>query len=76
MSPDTFAYHAPNDEQQKQLEAVLASFNTTLAAIEANVPEGRYRSIAITELEKAGAMAVKGIFKANDGSRLVPAATA
>ncbi len=70
MSPDTFAYYPPNAEQQKQRDAVQASFNATLAVIEANVPEGRYRSIAITELEKAAAMAVKGIFKKNDGSRL------
>lgn len=73
MTPETFAFYPPNEEQSKQLAAVLASLNATLAVIEANVPEGRYRSLAISQLEMGGAMAVKGIFKKSDGSRLVEA---
>lgn len=71
MDPATFAYHPPTEEQKRQLDNVQAAFNSTLQVIEANVPEGRYRATAITDLEKAGAMAAKGIFKNNDGSARV-----
>jgi hypothetical protein len=72
MDLKTFAYHDANEKQKEQLGILEYSLNATLQTIEETVPEGRYKAIAITELEKAGAMAVKGIFKNSDGSRLDP----
>ncbi len=65
----TFAYHpSPSEEQKAKHAAVEKSFNATLAVIQENTPDGRYRATAITDLEKSGAMAVKSIYKDNDGS--------
>jgi hypothetical protein len=64
-----FSYHPNPSEEQKQRHAILEeAFNATVAAINEQVLDTRYKGIAITELEKAGAMAVKGVYKNSDGS--------
>ena len=64
-----FSYHpSPSEEQKKQHAAIEEAFNHCVDVIKANTTDKRYQSIAITDLEKAGAMAVKGVFKNSDGS--------
>lgn len=69
---DIFSYHPnPSAEQKAKHAAIEAAFNETARVIQASTTDGRYKSIAMTELEKAGAMAVKGVYKNSDGSFLV-----
>jgi hypothetical protein len=68
MTEATFSYHpSPSTEQKAQHAAVEKAFTATLRVIQENTPDGRYRSIAITQLELSGAAAVKSIYHENDG---------
>lgn len=64
-----FSYHPNPSQDMKTRQAVLEdAFNAAVAAIHEQVVDPRYKAIAISELEKAGAMAVKGVFKNSDGT--------
>ncbi len=68
-----FSYHPNPSAEQKERHAILEdAFNATVAAIHEQVIDPRYKAIALTELEKAGAMAVKGVYKNSDGSFFKP----
>jgi hypothetical protein len=71
MDSNTFAYHPPTPAQLEALQKVQTAYNAALAVIEENTPPSRYLDMAIADLEKSGAMAVKGIFKKSDGSPVV-----
>ena len=68
MDSKTFAYHPASEKQQFRLMSVQTALNKALRDILDHVPEGRYQQLAIDDLERAGAMAAKGIFKYDDGS--------
>jgi len=68
MDSKTFAYHPGNNEQKDRLADLQIALNDMLEVIIDTVPEGRYQQLAIDDLERAGAMAAKGIFKYDDGS--------
>jgi hypothetical protein len=72
MDPTTFAYHQGNDDQVEAVKDLQKAYNRLLIVIECCVPSGRYRSEAVMELEKSGAMAVKGVFKNDNGSQRTP----
>jgi hypothetical protein len=66
---DIFSYHPnPSDEQKVRHERIEQAFNRLCIIIHDEVINPRYKAIAITELEKAGAMAVKGVYKNSDGT--------
>lgn len=56
-----FAYHKPSSDGLDKITRLRAVFSTVKAAIEANCPTSRERSVAITELETAAMWAIKAV---------------
>jgi hypothetical protein len=66
MPKPPFEYQRPNQEQVDAIEVVRNGCAYLLALIEAHVPVGRQRSIAITNLEQVSMWANKGIVFAEE----------
>lgn len=56
-----FAYHKPSADGFKRITAIREAYSVVKAAIEANCPESRHRSVAITELETSAMWAIKAV---------------
>jgi hypothetical protein len=56
-----FAYHKPSEDGMARITDLRAAFSVVKASIEANCPESRQRSVAITELETAAMWAIKAV---------------
>jgi hypothetical protein len=56
-----FAYHKPSEDGFKRITHLRAAFSAVKAEIEAQCPESRQRSVAITELETAAMWAIKAV---------------
>ena len=64
-----FSYHPNPSAEQKKHHAILENaFNAAADAIFEHVADEHYRAMALEELEKSGAIAVKGVYKNSDGS--------
>lgn len=68
MHSTTFDYLKPSESQLKQMERVRAAYGVLAGAILADVPEGRYRALAITALEESAMWANKGITRDSNGA--------
>ncbi len=66
MAKHPFEYQRPNEQMVAAMEAVRAHCSGLLLILEANVPQGRHRSLAITKLEEVSMWANKGIVFAED----------
>lgn len=56
-----FAYHKPSDDGMEKITVLRYAFSFVKAAIEAECPESRHRSVALTELETAAMWAIKAV---------------
>jgi hypothetical protein len=56
-----FAYHHPSVDGLQRITALREAFSVVKAAIEAQCPESRQRSVAITELETSAMWAIKAV---------------
>ena len=63
----SFQYLRPSPEQIIVMGDVRKAYEVLYAAIDELVPEGRYKSLAITELEASAMFANKGIVRYSDG---------
>jgi hypothetical protein len=68
MHQSTFQYLAPSDEQKATMAKVRAAYEVIYAAVNAEVPDGRYKSLAITALEESAMWANKGVTRESDGT--------
>jgi hypothetical protein len=66
MPKPPFEYQRPNEEQVSAIEVVRSGCAYLLAILEAHVPAGRQRSLAITNLEQTSMWANKGIVFAEE----------
>jgi hypothetical protein len=58
---DPFAHRVPTPEQIARVEQLRRAYLTLLQTIERLCPTGRYRSIAVTDLESSCMFAIKEI---------------
>ncbi len=56
-----FAYHKPSDTGLNKINELRLAFSEVKAIIEANCPESRQRSVALTELETSAMWAIKAV---------------
>jgi hypothetical protein len=56
-----FAYHAPSASGIMRIQAIREAYSALKTTIEQLIPEGRPRSMALTELEASAMWATKGI---------------
>jgi len=63
MKP-TYEYSSVTAEQKKMLDGFNGEFYTLDCSIRAQIPEGRYRALALTSLEESAMWASKAISKA------------
>jgi hypothetical protein len=75
MHPTTMQYLRPSTEQLEVMAVVRKVYADALAALEAALPDGRYKSLAVTELEASAMWANKAITRASDGTPLPGATT-
>lgn len=61
MIDKPFAYHAPSSDGLEKITALREVFSVVKLAIEANCPESRQRSVALTELETSAMWAIKAV---------------
>ena len=58
---EAFVYHAPNDDQVKQIQRVREAIGHAFDSIRANVPACAEQTLAIRKLEEASMWANKAI---------------
>lgn len=68
MHETTFEYLKPSDAQIAEMGVLREAFAELTEKIEKRVPESRYRSLAITELEAAAMWTMKAITRQGDGT--------
>jgi hypothetical protein len=68
MHSSTFQYLKPSPQQIAEMSAVRVGFEAIYATIDAFVPEGRYKAMAISKLEEAAMFANKGVTRDSDGT--------
>jgi hypothetical protein len=68
MHVSTMQYLKPSEEQQQTMSDVRAIYAHALEQLEAKIPNGRYLSLAVTELEASAMWANKAITRHSDGS--------
>ncbi len=56
-----FAYHKPSSDGMLRITSIRNAFSEVKKVIEANCPESRQRSVAITELETSAMWAIKAV---------------
>lgn len=67
MHDSTMNYLQPTDEQLAQLNKIRGEYKALLAAL-MELPPGRYRSLAVTDLESSAMWANKGVTRHSDGA--------
>lgn len=67
MHASTMNYLLPTDEQKAHMQRVRDGYTFLLGVLE-TLPNGRYKSLAITELESSAMWANKGITRDSDGT--------
>jgi hypothetical protein len=68
MHPSTFQYLQPSPKQIETMTALRKAFERLQFELEALVPDGRYKSLAVTKLEECAMHANKGIMRDSDGT--------
>lgn len=68
MHYSTMEYLKPTPAQLDTMDFFRRGFTSILESLEASVPEGRYRSLAITALEESCMWAMKAITRESDGT--------
>ena len=68
MHETTFEYLKPSDAQIATMGELRQAFAELVQHIEDRIPESRYRSLAITELESAAMWANKAITRQGNGT--------
>jgi hypothetical protein len=68
MHPSTFQYLKPSAQQLKLMEHLREEVAHLYAEIDKHMPEGRYKSLAITKLEECAMFVNKGITREGDGT--------
>lgn len=61
MIDKPFAYHKPSEAGFLKISALREAFSIVKRTIEAECPESRHRSVAITELETSAMWAIKAV---------------
>jgi hypothetical protein len=56
-----YAYHKPSTEGMDKINALREAFSHVDQVIQANCPNSRQKSVAITELETAAMWAIKAV---------------
>lgn len=68
MHASTMEYLKPSEDQLKTMAAARKVFAQALADLDILLPAGRYKSLAITELEASAMWANKAITRDSDGT--------
>ena len=72
MIDKPFAYHKPSDDGFQRITALREAFSVVKAQIEAQCPESRQRSVALTELETSAMWAIKAVVFNDPKSEVEP----
>lgn len=70
MIDKPFAYHKPSDAGLARIIDLREAFSNVKQVIEANCPDSRQKSVAITELETAAMWAIKAVVFNNPSSKV------
>jgi hypothetical protein len=63
-----FEYLKPNADQQETMGVLRTNFAIVANVVDQLVPDGRYKSLAMTALEEAAMWANKGVTRCNNGA--------
>ena len=72
MIDKPFAYHKPSEDGFRKITALREAFSVVKKEIEAQCPESRQRSVAITELETSAMWAIKAVVFNDPTSEIEP----
>lgn len=61
MIDKPFAYHKPSPEGLNKINELRLAYSEMMRVIEANCPNSRQKSVAITELETSAMWAIKAV---------------
>ena len=68
MHSSVFEYSKPSETQVERMDLLRQGYARMLHIIETVVPDGRYRALAITDLETSAMWANKAVTRLSDGT--------